>query len=76
MISMTRSLDDQDIFELFRKHFPFVLLDREIDSVEADCILSKNVEAACHATQHLLHHKPQSIAFISDPLILSSNARF
>ena len=77
MILMTRSVDDQYIYDLSKKRVPFVLLDRETDSVVADCILSNNVEAAAHATEHLIQHKYQRIAFISGPDgSPDSNARF
>lgn len=76
MILMTRSVDDQYIFELSRKRIPFVLLDRETDGVIADCILSNNVDAAVQATEHLIQHGHQRIAFISGPIDSpDSNAR-
>lgn len=76
MILMTRSVDDQYIFELSRKHIPFVLLDRETSTVKADCILSNNMEAAEQATEHLIQHGHQRIAFISGPVgSPDSNAR-
>ncbi len=77
LILMTRSVDDQYIFELSRKRILFVLLDRKIDSMEADCILSNNVKAADQATEHLIQHNCRSIAFISGPVDSpDSNARF
>jgi LacI family transcriptional regulator len=77
LILMTRSVDDQYIFELSRRRIPFVLLDREIDSVEADCILANNIEAADQATEHLIQHNCRRIAFISGPVgSPDSNARF
>jgi len=77
MILMTRSVDDQYIFDLSRKGIPFVLLDRETDGVIADCILSNNVDAAVQATEHLIQHGHQRIAFISGPIDSpDSNARF
>lgn len=76
LILMTRSVDDQYIFELSNKKVPFILLDREIDRVEAVCILSNNVEAAHQATEHLIQHGHQHIAFISGPVDSpDSNAR-
>jgi LacI family transcriptional regulator len=77
MILMTRSVDDQYIYDLSRKHIPFVLLDRETESVDTDCILSNNVEAAVQATDHLIQHQLRRIAFISGPDgSPDSNARF
>jgi len=77
LILMTRSVDDQYIFELSRKQIPFVLLDREIDSVETDCILANNIMAADQATEHLIQHNRRRIAFISGPGgSPDSNARF
>lgn len=77
MILMTRSVDDQYVFDLSRKCIPFVLLDREIDGVDADCILTNNVEAADQATEHLIQHNYRRIAFIGGPVgSPDSNARF
>jgi len=77
LILMTRSVEDEYIFYLHQRHIPFVLLDREIDEIEADCILTNNVDGAYKAVEHLLQHGYQQVAFISGPADSpDSNARF
>lgn len=76
LILMTRSVEDEYIFYLHRRQIPFVLLDREIDEIEADCVLTNNVEGAYRAVEHLLQHGYQQVAFISGPADSpDSNAR-
>ena len=76
LILMTRSVEDKYIFYLHQRHIPFVLLDREIDEIEADCILTNNLEGAYKAVEHLIQHGHQQIAFISGPADSpDSNAR-
>ncbi len=77
LILMTRSVDDEYIFYLYRQRIPFVLLDREIGELEVDCVLTDNVEGAYKAVEHLIQHGYQRVAFIGGPPDSpDSNARF
>ena len=67
LILMARSVEDKYALELRRRRVPFVLLDREIENIEADCILVNNSEGAYTAMQHLLEHEYRRIAFVGGP---------
>ncbi len=67
-ILMTRSVEDKYIFYLHERGIPFVLLDRKIDGIQVDCILTNNAQGAYKATEHLLLHNHQRVAFISGPM--------
>jgi LacI family transcriptional regulator len=74
---MTRSVDDDYIRYLNRRRIPFVLLDREISEIKANCVLSDHVRGAYSAVEHLVQHGHRQVAFISGPADSpDSSARF
>jgi LacI family transcriptional regulator len=52
---------------LARDGTPVIFLDRPPVGVDADCVLLDNVGGARAATEHLLEHGHERIAFVADP---------
>lgn len=76
-ILMARSVEDKYVFDLHRRQMAFVLLSRQIDGLEADCIMTNNVEGAYAAVEHLVQHGHRRVAFIGGPADSpDSKARF
>ncbi|MBX7236848.1 MAG: LacI family transcriptional regulator [Caldilineales bacterium] len=77
LILMARSVEDKYVFDLHSRKIAFVLLSRQIDGLEADCIMTNNIEGAFAAVEHLLGHGHRRIGFISGPVDSpDSKARF
>ncbi|MCF7875773.1 LacI family transcriptional regulator [Candidatus Bipolaricaulota bacterium] len=69
--------DDDKINLLREQNIPFVFLDRQVSSVEADFVTSNNKEGAYKATKHLLENGHERIGAILGPeCITTSNKRF
>ncbi len=69
--------DDSKIDLLKEQEIPFVFLDREIKSVQADFVTSKNRQGGYKATQYLLEHGHRRIGMILGPdCITTSEKRF
>jgi DNA-binding LacI/PurR family transcriptional regulator len=67
LILMARSVADGYVLNLHWRRIPFVLLSRGIEDLEADCIMANNAGGAYQATEHLLRHGYQRVAFICGP---------
>lgn len=56
--------EDQDLRLLSERGIPLVFVDRKLDGVEADSVLSKNIEGAYQATKYLIKNGHRRIGII------------
>lgn len=67
--------DDDEINLLREQNIPFVFLDRQVSSIEADFVTSNNEEGAYKATQHLLENGHERIGAILGPKCITTSRR-
>ncbi len=65
--------DDDKINLLREQNIPFVFLDRQVSSIEADFVTSNNEEGAYKATQHLLENGHERIGAILGPECITTS---
>ncbi len=63
---------DQNIVELKRRKIPFVLLGRHFDILEADYVITDDIQGAFSATKYLIKKGHKKILFVNGPLHISS----
>lgn len=59
------------LFSLVESGKPLVLLDRQLEGMETDCVLFDNVEGTCQAVRHLVELGHSKIALINLPHALT-----
>ncbi|MEW6523822.1 MAG: LacI family DNA-binding transcriptional regulator [Bacillota bacterium] len=71
IIFTVSSADTSAIQELIEAQYPFVLIDRRVEGVEADTVVIDNLSCAHDITLHLVRMGHRRIAHISGPLALA-----
>mgnify|MGYP001049921520 CR=1 FL=1 len=72
IIFASAALQDPDVEVLFKENFPFVLVNRKIDTIKTDFIVLDNVKGAYIATEHLIKLGHKRIGFIYGNLTYST----
>jgi LacI family transcriptional regulator len=74
--------DTYDVFQNIRilrdlqaRRIPFVLIDRYIEDIEADHVVTNNEQAAFELTSHLVENGSRRIAFFTEPVCSSNEDR-
>ena len=68
LILGTAHIKDQSILELERKKFPYILVSRNIEGLDKNCIIVDDVEGGMMATEYLIKLGHRRIAHITGPL--------
>jgi LacI family transcriptional regulator len=66
------SLEDPDVERLFKEDFPFVLINRKVDTIKTDFIVLDNVKGAYMITEYLIKLGHRRIGIIHGPLNYST----
>ena len=68
LILGTAHIRDKSILELEKKKFPYILISRNIEGLEKNCIIVDDIEGGMRATEYLIKLGHHRIAHISGPL--------
>ena len=68
LILGTAHLKDKSILELEMKKFPYILISRNIEGLDKNCIIVDDVEGGMMATEYLIKLGHRRIAHITGPL--------
>jgi len=68
LIIIDQRIGDQDIMELKKRGFPFVLIDRDIPNQGINAVLTDNKEGIFQATEHLIKLGHKRIGFIVESM--------
>jgi len=68
LILGTAHIKDKSILELERKKFPYILISRNIEGLNKNCIIIDDVEGGMTATEYLIKLGHRRIAHITGPL--------
>lgn len=68
LILGTAHIKDKSILELEKKKFPYVLISRNIEKLNKNCIIVDDVEGGIMATEYLIKIGHRRIAHITGPL--------
>jgi LacI family transcriptional regulator len=77
IVYLTSQGDNPELIAMLARNEPVVLIDEDIEGVLAPRVFSENRTGGYKATQHLLEHGHERVAFIGGPKkLLSSRERF
>ena len=68
LILGTAHIRDKSILELEKKKFPYILVSRNIEGLDKNCIIVDDVAGGLMATEHLINMGHRRIAHITGPL--------
>jgi len=68
LILGTAHIQDKSILELEKKKFPYILISRNIERLDKNCIIIDDVAGGIMATEYLINLGHQRIAHITGPL--------
>ncbi len=68
LILGTAHIKDTSILELEKKKYPYILVSRNIEGLEKNCIIVDDVEGGIMATEYLIKSGHRRIAHITGPL--------
>jgi LacI family repressor for deo operon, udp, cdd, tsx, nupC, and nupG len=72
LILGTAHIKDKSILELEKKKFPYILVSRNIEGLDKNCIIVDDVEGGLMATEYLIKLGHRRIAHITGPLKIRS----
>ena len=77
IILMPVSNESEHIKEIVDSKIPFILIDRLLDGIECDAVVSDNINGAYRAVEHLINKGHRRIGIISGPTnIFTARERF
>ncbi|WP_100009999.1 LacI family DNA-binding transcriptional regulator [Lentibacillus sediminis] len=74
-IILAHNISDEITLESARKDFPLVVLDRTLENEFVYHVEADNVQGAYTATEHLIQHGHEDIAYVSGPAISHDSIR-
>jgi LacI family transcriptional regulator len=75
IIFMAAGDDTQSLLELINRKFPVVIVDRILDHIEVDAVITDNYQSGFMATQYLIENGHRHIGIIRGPSNLTPSAQ-
>ena len=72
LILCTAHIKDKSILKLEKKKFPYILVSRDIEGLDKNCIIVNDIAGGIMATEHLIGLGHRKIAHITGPLKVRS----